>query len=116
MPEQGSEEWVEPHGNETFHPFIEDEEEWKFSSINKSEFEDFNEIIIQYIGTDNSLMEIWNSACPDNSLSEMWINATFSPSQEFVIKQDEGKEKQTMEQIVPPEYHEYLDVFQEELE
>jgi hypothetical protein len=120
-PEQGSEEWVEPCGNETFHPFIEeveDEEEWKNSSINEnlSELEDFDKIIIRYIGTDNSLMDIWNSACPDDSLSEIWINATLSPSQEFAIKQDEGKEKQTTEQIVPPEYHEYLDVFQEEVE
>ena len=81
-----------------------------------SDFEDFNEIIIQYIGTDNSLMDIWNSACPDDTLSEIWINATLSPSQEFVIKQDEGKEKQTIEQIVPLEYHKYLDVFKEEVE
>ena len=61
-------------------------------------------------------MDIWNSACPDDTLSEIWINVTLSPSQEFVIKQDEGKEKQTIEQIVPPEYHKYLDVFQEEVE
>ena len=54
-------------------------------------------------------MDIWNSACPDNTLSETWINATLSPSQEFAIKQDEGKEKQMAEQIVPLEYHEYLD-------
>ena len=58
-------------------------------------------------------MDIWNSACLDDTLSEIWINATLSPSQEFAIKQDEGKEKQTIEQIVPPEY---LDVFQEEVE
>ena len=61
-------------------------------------------------------MDIWNSACPDDTLSETWINATLSPSQEFAIKQDEGKEKQMIEQIVPPEYHEYLDIFQEEVE
>ena len=60
-------------------------------------------------------MDIWNSACPEDTLSEIWINATLSPSQEFAIKQDEGKEKRTIEQIVPPEYHEYLDVFQEEV-
>ena len=54
--------------------------------------------------------------CPDDTLSEIWINATLSPSQEFAIKQDEGKEKQTIEQIVPLEYHKYLDVFQEEVE
>ena len=65
---------------------------------------------------DNSFMDIWNSACPDDTLSEIWINATLSPSQEFAIKQDEGKEKQTIEQIVPPEYHKYLDIFQEEAE
>ena len=119
-PEQGSEEWIESCGNETLHPSIEeveDEDEWMNSSVNPpSDFEDFNEITIRYIGMDNSLMDIWNSACPDDTLSEIWINATLSPSQEFAIKQDEGKEKQTIEQIVPPEYHEYLDVFKEEVE
>ena len=119
-PEQGSEEWIESCGNETLHPSIEeaeDEDEWMNSSVNPpSDFEDFNEITIRYISTDDSLMDIWNSACPDDTLSEIWINATLSPSQEFAIKQDEGKEKQTIEQIVPLEYHEYLDVFQEEVE
>ena len=119
-PEQGSEEWIESCGNETLHlsiEEIEDEDEWMNSSVNPpSDFEDFNEIIIRYIGTDNSLMDIWNSAYPDDTLSEIWINTTLSPSQEFAIKQDEGKEKQTVEQIVPLEYHEYLDVFKEEVE
>ena len=119
-PEQGSEEWIESCGNETLHPFIkevEDEDEWMNSSVNPpSDLEDFNEITIRYISTDNSLIDIWNSACPDDTLSEIWINATLSPSQEFAIKQDEGKEKQTIEQIVPPEYHKYLDIFQEEVE
>ena len=125
--EQGSEEWIESCGNETLHPSIEeieDEDEWMNSSVNpppgieiiSEDFKDFNEITIRYLGTDDSLMDIWNSACPDDSLSEIWINATLSPSQEFVIKQDEGKKKQTTEEIVPPEYHEYLDIFQEEVE
>ena len=82
MPKQGSEEWIESCGNETLHPFIEeieDEDEWMNSSVNPpSELEDFNEITIQYISTDNSLMDIWNSACPDDTLSETWINATLS--------------------------------------
>ena len=126
-PEQGSEEWIESCGNETLHPSIEeveDEDEWMNSSINPppgieiimEDFKDFNEITIRYLGTDDSLMDIWNSACPDDTLSEIWINTTLSPSQEFAIKQDKGKEKQTIEQIVPLEYHEYLDVFQEEVE
>ena len=125
--EQGSEEWIESCGNETLHPSIEevkDEDEWMNSSVNPppgidiimEDFKDFNEITIWYLGTDDSLMDIWNSACPEDSLSEIWINATLSPSQEFAIKQDEGKKKQTTEEIVPPEYHEYLDVFQEEVE
>ena len=120
-PEQGSEEWVKPHiGNETSTHFIEeikDEEEWKNSSTNSfSDIEDFNEITIRYIGTDDSLSDIWNSTCSEDDIKEKWINATLSPSQEFAIKQDEGKKKQTTEEIVPPEYHEYLDVFQEEVE
>jgi len=119
-PEQGSEKWVEFRGNETLHPSIEeieDEDEWKNSSLNNSDIDDFNEIIIRYIGTDESLMNLWNRPWPDEEdfLLEISINATLSPSQEFVIKQDEGKEKQTVEEIVPLEYHEYLDVFQEEV-
>ena len=126
-PEQGSEEWIESCGNETLHPSIEeveDKDKWMNSTVNlpsnvevvTEDFGDFNEITIWYLGMDDSLMDIWNSACPDDTLLEIWINATLSPSQEFAIKQDEGKEKQTIEQIVPPEYHKYLDVFQEEVE
>ena len=126
-PEQGSKEWIEPCGNETLHPSIEeveDEDEWMNSSVNPppgieiitEDFKDFNKITIWYLSTDDSLMDIWNSACPDDTLSEIWINVTLSPSQEFAIKQDEGKKKQMTEQIVPLEYHEYLDVFQEEVE
>ena len=86
-------------------------------SINSfTNIEDFNEITIRYIGTDDFLSDIWNSACSEDDIEEKWINATLSPSQEFVIKQDEGKKQQTMEEIVPLEYHEYLDVFQEEVE
>ena len=125
--EKGSEEWIESCGNETLHPSIEeveDEDEWMNSSVNpppgieiiSEDFKDFNEITIRYLGTDDSLIDIWNSACPDDSLSEIWINVTLSPSQEFAIKQDEGKKKQMTEEIVPPEYHEYLDIFQEEVE
>ena len=125
--EQGSEEWIESCGNETLHPSIEeveDEDKWMNLSVNPppgieiitEDFKDFNKITIWYLGTDDSLMDIWNSACLDDSLSEIWINTTLSPSQEFAIKQDEGKKKQTTEEIVPLEYHEYLDVFQEEVE
>ena len=120
-PEQDSEEWVKPCiGNKTSTHFIkevEDEEEWKNSSTNSfSDIGDFNEITIRYIGTDDSLSDIWNNACSEDDIEEKWINATLSPSQEFAIKQDEGKKQQTTEEIVPPEYHEYLDVFQEEVE
>ena len=104
-PEQGSEEWIESCGNETLHPSIEevkDEDEWMNSSVNPppgieiitEDFKDFNEITIQYLGTDDSLMDIWNSACPDDTLSEIWINATLSPSQEFAIKQDRKSKRQ----------------------
>ena len=118
MSEQGSEEWVKPCiSNETSIHFIEeieDKEKWKNSLINDfSDIEDFNEITIRYIGTDDSLSDIWNSACSEDNIKEKWINATFSPSQEFVIKQ---KKQQTTEEIVPPEYHKYLDIFQEEVE
>jgi len=63
-------------------------------------------------------MDLWNRPWPveKDFLSEISINTTLSPSQEFAIKQDERKEKQTVKEIVPPEYHKYLDVFQEEVE
>ena len=106
-PEQGSEKWVKPCiGNKTSTHFIEeieDEEECKHSSINSfSDIEDFNEITIRYIGTDDSLSDIWNSACSEDDIEEKWINVTLSSSQEFAIKQ-EGKKQQTTEEIVPPE-------------
>ena len=108
--EQGSKEWIESCGNETLHPSIkeiEDEDEWMNSSVNpppgieiiSEDFKDFNKITIRYLGTDDSLMDIWNSACPDDSLSEIWINATLSPSQKFAIKQEEGKKSKQRKKL-----------------
>ena len=86
MPEQGSEEWVKPCiSNETSTHFIEeveDVDEWKNLSINDfSDIEDFNKITIRYIGTDDSLSDIWNSACSKDDIKEKWINAIFSSFQ-----------------------------------
>ena len=82
---------------------VDDEDEWMNGPINgSSELDDFNECVLRYIGT-------------DESLSDIWINATVKPSQEFILKY-ESEEKMTTTERIPEEYHDYLDVFQEEVE
>ena len=46
--------------------------------------------------------------------SETWINAKTSDSIEFHLKHDEKKQDLPIEKQIPEEYHEYLDVFDEE--
>jgi hypothetical protein len=46
--------------------------------------------------------------------NEIWINAKTSNAIEFHLKHDEKKEKLPLEQQVPKEYHEYLDIFDED--
>ena len=82
---------------------VDDEDEWKNGPLEPmTELDEFNEVVLQYIGT-------------DESLSDIWINATVSPSQEFALKYDK-EEEITLEERIPKEYHEYLDVFKEEVE
>jgi len=45
---------------------------------------------------------------------EIWINAKTSNAIEFHLKHDEKKEELPLEQQIPTEYHDYLDVFNEE--
>ena len=68
--------------------------------------DDFNDITIQYIGTDASLAELH---------TELLINATLKPSDAFVFKY-RTQDTSTAEEKVPAEYHKYLDVFKEEVE
>ena len=45
--------------------------------------------------------------------NEIWINAKTTSAIEFHLKHDEKKDDLPLEQRVPKEYHEYLDVFDE---
>ena len=90
-----------------------DTEEWMDSSDETSangpfsdNLDDFNDITIQYIGTDASLLELH---------MELSINATLKPSDAFIFKYG-TQNTSTAEEKVPAEYHEYLDVFKEEVE
>ena len=71
-----------------------------------NDLDDFNDITIQYIGTDASLAELH---------MELLINTTLKPLDAFVFKY-RTQDMPTAEEKVPAEYHEYLDVFKEEVE
>ena len=70
------------------------------------DLDDFNDITIWYIGTDASLAELH---------TELLINATLKPSDAFVFKY-RTQDTSTAEEKVPAKYHEYLDIFKEEVE
>ena len=77
-------------------PFVEeeeDEEEWKTRTLNP--IKDRNEILIELLETD------------------VWIHKT-NIATDLAIEANSKKVDQTDEEIVPKEYHEYLDVFNEE--
>src|SRR5271170_3995330 len=44
---------------------------------------------------------------------EIWINAKTNLAMDLAIQENLKKEELTAEQIAPPEFHEYLDVFNE---
>ena len=90
-----------------------DTEEWMDSSDETSvngpfpnDLDNFNDITIWYIGTDTSLVELH---------MELSINATLKPSDIFIFKY-RTQDTSTTEEKVPAEYHEYLDIFKEEVE
>ena len=45
--------------------------------------------------------------------NEIWINAKTSPAIEFHLKHNEKKDDLPLEQLIPEEFHEFLDVFDE---
>ena len=45
---------------------------------------------------------------------EIWINYKTNVAMELPIKENEKKEDKSVKEIVPMEYHDYLDVFDEE--
>ena len=90
-----------------------DTEEWMDSSDKTSvngpfsdNLDDFNDIIIWYIGKDANLTEL---------PMELLINTTLKPSDAFVFKY-QTQDTSTAEEKVLAEYHKYLDIFKEEVE
>ena len=77
-----------------------DEEEGKNRTLNPIKDEDETEIMLELLDT----ME------PD----EIWINYKTNVAMELAIKENEKKEDKSVKEIVPTEYHEYLDVFDED--
>ena len=71
-----------------------------------NDLDNFNNITIQYIGTDASLAELH---------TELLINAILKPLDTFIFKY-RTQDTSTAEEKVPTEYHKYLDIFKEEVE
>src|SRR6266699_3174495 len=81
-----------------------DNEEWKNRTVNPIEnsehiLDDFNSLAIYFINGE-----------PIEGVKEIYISAKLHKSQEFALKYEE--EAPELGQI-PPEYHEYLNVFDE---
>ena len=77
-----------------------DKEEQKNRTLIPIKDEDETEIMLKLLDT----ME------PD----EIWINYKTNISMELAIKENEKKEDKSVKEIVPREYHDYLDVFNED--
>ena len=71
-----------------------------------NDLDNFNDITIQYIDTDTSLAELH---------IELLINTILKPLDAFIFKY-RTQDTSTAEEKVPTEYHEYLDIFKEEVE
>ena len=81
-----------------------DEDEWKTHTWNKIE-EDETSYLISYIGQMEELID------EDN---EIWINAKTNLAMDLAIKENLKKEELPVMEIVPEEYHKFLDVFNKE--
>src|SRR5271163_485676 len=79
----------------------EDQEQWKTRTLNPINEEDDNEIVVSY------LEEIKDD--------ELWINAKMNIAVELAIKENKkgGKKEISMEELVPEDLHDFLDVFNE---
>ena len=49
----------------------------------------------------------------ENEFAEIWLNTKTTTSNEFHMKHDEKKKDLPIEEQIPPEYHDYLDLFDE---
>src|SRR6202522_4557090 len=78
---------------------IDDEEEFKTHTLNPLDKDDFS-----------ILIGLMDSMEPE----EVWINARTNVATELAAEENKKKEGIPIEKLVPEEYHEYLDVFDEE--
>jgi hypothetical protein len=51
---------------------------------------------------------------PSENGTDIWINAKTNIAMELAIKENEKKIEQKIETLVPSEYHDFLDIFDEE--
>jgi hypothetical protein len=65
---------------------------------------------------DNSLLISYINGKASEKLDDIWINSTMSHSQAFAVKYEGNVQDKQIElkQAVPPELHEYIDVFSDD--
>src|SRR6202522_785540 len=88
-----------PEYQSAFIEEIDDEEEFKTHTLNPLDKDNLS-----------ILIGLMDSMEP----KEVWINARTNIATELAAEENKKKEGKTMEKLVPEEYHEYLDVFDEE--
>src|SRR5271154_2946845 len=97
----------------------EDEEEWMNHTVNAIETDEsddsisevrINHINICVINEDEGTMHVIDG---ETNGSEIWINTKTNLALEMAIKDNLAKEERTTEELVPKEFHEYLDIFNE---
>src|ERR1700678_3412956 len=80
---------------------VDDEEEFKTHTLNPLNKDDLS-----------ILIGLMDSMEPE----EVWINARMNVATELAAEENKKKEGIPIKKLVPEEYHEYLDVFDEEKE
>ena len=92
---------------------VEDEDQWKTRTINPIEDEDDEdneeEIIAQEV-TISYMEEMMEQEQQDD---ELWINAKTNVAMELAIKDNEKKIEIPVEELVPKDLHDFMDVFDE---
>jgi hypothetical protein len=64
-----------------------------------------------YLETQNTLPSDYLS---EDVIRQIWIQAKVTPSQTFAQQSDSQKKERTLEEMVPPEYHDFLNLFDKE--
>jgi len=56
------------------------------------------------------MIDLMEELLPEQE-NDLWIQAKITASQTFSLQHEEKKKEQTLEEIIPPEYHDYMDIF-----